>query len=314
MNQTDSKPSSRAAASSAHDIYKLRVLTPGTFKLGAFTLVELLVVIGIIALLISILLPTLGKARQAANAVKCMSNLKQIGTIMQLYRLDNKDYFFAPATWDADHSSYNNYGLWDGLPPGPTTQMDPQSVYAYWAIAYLPYVSREAALYTGTDGESRFKSIRSLWRCPASTWTDPDHSGIVPYSDETKPATYGMCWFVMGYKAGIFKNSSDLIVAQDTPEQTIEGNGDLLTAWVDSYGVDQDVRNLVWTHDALNGKWHNLSQWSTTSDSWYFINATKEYYRHNNGCNCLRLDGHVDRVPFSDGTNIPWQWYGGVFK
>src|SRR5438552_3914420 len=58
----------------------------------AFTLVELLVVIGIIALLISILLPALSKARENANQVKCSANQRQIIMGMMLHANDHRSF------------------------------------------------------------------------------------------------------------------------------------------------------------------------------------------------------------------------------
>ena len=62
-----------------------------------FTLVELLVVIGIIALLISILLPSLSKAREAANAIKCQSNQRQIMMAFLTFANDHKGHL--PGNW-----------------------------------------------------------------------------------------------------------------------------------------------------------------------------------------------------------------------
>jgi prepilin-type N-terminal cleavage/methylation domain-containing protein/prepilin-type processing-associated H-X9-DG protein len=60
-------------------------------KRSGFTLVELLVVIGIIALLISILLPSLNKARESAQRAACASNLRSVMQMMHLYATENKD-------------------------------------------------------------------------------------------------------------------------------------------------------------------------------------------------------------------------------
>jgi len=79
-------------------------------RASAFTLVELLVVIGIIALLISILLPSLNRARQAAQSVVCQSNLRQIGVALRLYAGANRDYL--PPAYFVNNPNMGQSTLW----------------------------------------------------------------------------------------------------------------------------------------------------------------------------------------------------------
>lgn len=160
----------------------------------AFTLVELLVVIGIVALLISILLPSLNKARESAKQVACSSNMRQIGIAMSLYCADNKNWF-PPNTlvperpgnywWPSRVYSYLNrnievfrcpaaseeevirgYGTWVELPTFP---------YRQYPLCYAAniYVGKDLNLYaTDPVGYKYMKPIKvtQITRAPETVW------------------------------------------------------------------------------------------------------------------------------------------------
>jgi len=81
-------------------------------KRRGFTLIELLVVVAIIALLIAILLPSLGRARDTAKTVRCASNLKQVYTGITLYEAQNEGIFM-PACMINSSGSFQSE-LWAG--------------------------------------------------------------------------------------------------------------------------------------------------------------------------------------------------------
>ena len=178
----------------------------------AFTLIELLVVIAIIAILISLLLPAVQQAREAARRTQCRSNLKQLGLAMHNY---------------AD--VYNN-----AFPPGRISTKpwpsgvgsDPGGPHYGWGVSLLPYIDQKA-LYQQFDQNANFydpvnqpvvKTPLKVFQCPSTPDTpriftmtdfnnDPLPTPDVQAASTDYVACYGVWDPIPGDYTGILQNN-----------------------------------------------------------------------------------------------------------
>ena len=140
------------------DVFPAATTRRSAFAKSAFTLVELLVVIGIIALLISILLPALQSARKQAAAVKCAAQLREVGNAFALYAGDNQGYF-PPAQLQALAPGYNV--------DGRNFVFATDGVGVYWPSFVAKYVTKtkQGVASSGAEEASQAKAS-ILWGCP----------------------------------------------------------------------------------------------------------------------------------------------------
>ena len=160
----------------------------------AFTLVELLVVIGVISILIALLLPALNAARRQARSISCLSNLRQIGLAWQQYFNENKNIV----------PNFGSFWAWGGI------QTEGPMIAAYGPLP----VSNRYMYWTPTD--SRYLKNPNVYLCP-----DDNRRACLPLTPTVAQSTgtsYANSTFIgLGYnKVTQFRRSSRFLFMGDS--------------------------------------------------------------------------------------------------
>jgi len=150
------------------EISREKVVSPMSRHRG-FTLIELLVVVAIIALLIALLLPSLGRAREQAKSVSCLTNLRQVGLAFTVYA--------------EEHSNY--------IPPGDALTGSTAAYYESWASILLGANSTVAQTADPSQLLATQGLTRSIFRCPSDNNTPVQ---IWDWADANNLAVYNGSW------------------------------------------------------------------------------------------------------------------------
>jgi prepilin-type N-terminal cleavage/methylation domain-containing protein/prepilin-type processing-associated H-X9-DG protein len=245
-----------------------------------FTLIELLVVIAIIAILAAILFPVFAKAREAARASACQSNLNQIGKAFKMYLSDWEDTYPTNRTLQSGSLSgitpqvqLSDPNLLDASGEPVRFQYGPN-----WVEALYPYVER---VVQGSDPAS-------AWKCPNAQDVTFPASGPAA---ATASVTYAMNFNLVEQPEGIIKQAANLMLCRELDRRA----NAVLRPISSSIGSSTNVPFFAFLNNELG-------------------TSKPKRELHANGSHLLFADGHVKHftlaympiTPQWDATSSQW--------
>jgi len=248
-------------------------------KRRGFTLIELLVVIAIIAVLLAILIPSLGKARERVKDTSCKSNLKNVGLAVLMY-LDAYDRRLPPANSANQLLWYDSAG--NRYTPTNATGS------TYWGIYYWEYLK-----------DTKIFGCPSLQRVPEGliyTYGGQDPAKLI------QNAGFGLNYHerARGRNTMTIYRQDEFLFCSDHAEPRPDGG-------TSDCFHNNDVKGAMNLTSYRQGGSRYFSYRQIFRHNIRYADA----HRTGGRANILWLDGHVTHLEETTGDNVPLRWYTG---